>query len=247
MADNMNSTPNPATGTASGSSSSASSGTKLHPLVEFQFDRSWQDELQARLSKNGPWDDWTLYKLAVEAQEAEAIGSFDEMQCLRTLPELEPMPHQLSTAGKVVHEMGGRAILADEVGLGKTIEAGLVLKEYMVRGLVRKALILVPASLVLQWVRELNQKFGIAAVAQKKAHMWHYDVVVASIDTAKRDPHRDLLLNSDFDLLIIDEAHKLKNKKNDQLSVCNAAAKKNIVCCLRRLRSRTIWTNCTIS
>ncbi|WP_081667046.1 DEAD/DEAH box helicase [Paenibacillus pinihumi] len=226
MADNMNSTPNPATGTASGSSSSASSGTKLHPLVEFQFDRSWQDELQARLSKNGPWDDWTLYKLAVEAQEAEAIGSFDEMQCLRTLPELEPMPHQLSTAGKVVHEMGGRAILADEVGLGKTIEAGLVLKEYMVRGLVRKALILVPASLVLQWVRELNQKFGIAAVAQKKAHMWHYDVVVASIDTAKRDPHRDLLLNSDFDLLIIDEAHKLKNKKTTNYQFVTQLRKK---------------------
>ena len=59
--------------------------------------------------------------------------------------------------------------LADEVGLGKTIEAGLILKEYLIRGLIRKVLILVPASLVLQWVRELNQKFGIPAVAQKKA------------------------------------------------------------------------------
>lgn len=64
--------------------------------------------------------------------------------------------------------MRGRAILADEVGLGKTIEAGLVLKEYLIRGLVKRALILVPASLVLQWVRELHHKFGIAAVAQKK-------------------------------------------------------------------------------
>lgn len=64
--------------------------------------------------------------------------------------------------------MSGRAILADEVGLGKTIEAGLILKEYLVRGLVGKVLILVPASLVLQWVRELNAKFGITAVAQKK-------------------------------------------------------------------------------
>lgn len=201
-------------------------GCKLHPLVDYQFDRSWQQELQSRMSRNGPWDDWTLFKLAVEAQEAQAIASFDEMQCLRSLPALQPMPHQLSTAGKVVHEMGGRAILADEVGLGKTIEAGLVLKEYMVRGLVKRALILVPASLVLQWVRELNQKFGIAAVAQKKTHMWHYDVVVASIDTAKREPHRELLLDSDFDMLVIDEAHKLKNKKTTNYQFVTQLRKK---------------------
>ncbi|MFX3633077.1 MAG: DEAD/DEAH box helicase [Candidatus Pristimantibacillus sp.] len=186
---------------------------KLHPLVDLQCDRSWFEELQNRVSKNGPWDDWTLYQLSMEAEQAKRIDSFEQLQCLRTLPAFEPMPHQISTARKVLHDMGGRAILADEVGLGKTIEAGLVLKEYMVRGLVRRVLILVPASLVLQWVRELNQKFGISAVAQKKEHSWHYDVVVASIDTAKRDPHRELVLGHDYDMIIIDEAHKLKNKK----------------------------------
>lgn len=98
----------------------------------------------------------------------------------------------MDTARKVLFEMSGRAILADEVGLGKTIEAGLILKEYMVRGLVSKVLILVPASLVLQWVRELNSKFGIPAVAQKKAYSWQNEVVVASMDTAKRDPHKDI-------------------------------------------------------
>ncbi|PWS29616.1 ATP-dependent helicase, partial [Pedobacter paludis] len=100
---------------------------------------------------------------------------------------------QIDTAKKVLYDMRGRAILADEVGLGKTIEAGLIIKEYLIRGLVRKVLILVPASLVLQWVRELNQKFGIPAVAQKKEYMWaQYDIVVASMDTAKREPHRDI-------------------------------------------------------
>src|SRR5690606_17883672 len=133
--------------------------------------------------------------------------------CLSKLPHIEPMPHQLSTAKKVVHEMGGRAILADEVGLGKTIEAGLILKEYMVRGLAKRVLILVPASLVLQWVRELNSKFSIQAVAQRKNHTWDSEVVVASIDTAKREPHREKILATDYDLIIIDEAHKLKNKK----------------------------------
>ena len=105
------------------------------------------------------------------------------------------MAHQIDTAKRVLNEMRGRAILADEVGLGKTIEAGLILKEYMIRGLVRKTLILVPASLVLQWVRELNSKFGIPAVAHKKAYMWQQaDIIVASMDTAKRDPHREIVL-----------------------------------------------------
>ena len=65
--------------------------------------------------------------------------------------------------------MNGKAILADEVGLGKTIEAGLILKEYMIRGLVKKVLILVPASLVSQWAMELNPKFYIPAVPKGKA------------------------------------------------------------------------------
>lgn len=207
MSSTINNQPNEA---APGTTHAA---RKLHPLIDLQHDRSWFEELQSRIAKNGPWDDWTLYQLSMEAEQAKRIESFEQLQCLRSLPDLEPMPHQISTARKVLHEMGGRAILADEVGLGKTIEAGLVLKEYMVRGLVKRALILVPASLVLQWVRELNQKFGISAFAQKKEHMWQYDVVVASIDTAKRDPHKDIILGSDYDMIIIDEAHKLKNKK----------------------------------
>ncbi|REE84441.1 helicase-like protein [Paenibacillus taihuensis] len=199
---------------------------KLHPSVDLQFDRTWLHNLQDRVDRNGPWDDWTMYQLAVEAEQSKLIGSFDDLQCLRSLPSFEPMTHQISTARKVLHEMSGRAILADEVGLGKTIEAGLVLKEYMVRGLVRKALILVPASLVLQWVRELNGKFGISAVAQKKEHSWANDVVVASMDTAKRDPHRDRLLAQDYDMLIIDEAHKLKNKKTTNYQFVNQLRKK---------------------
>lgn len=189
-------------------------GVTNMPNVPVSFDTSWIDPLSERLKQDGPWDKWELWKLALEAEEAMAVREFDQLQCLKYLPLLSPFPHQLQTAERVLMDMRGRAILADEVGLGKTIEAGLIMKEYMVRGLAKKILILVPASLVIQWTKELQQKFGIPAVAQKKEYMWRqHEVVVASIDTAKRDPHRRHVLDIDYDMLIIDEAHKLKNKR----------------------------------
>ncbi|MDN4091785.1 DEAD/DEAH box helicase [Brevibacillus agri] len=184
------------------------------PNIPVSFDTSWISPLTERMHEDGPWDKWELFKLALEAEEAMAVREFDQLQCLKYLPLLSPFPHQLQTAERVLNDMRGRAILADEVGLGKTIEAGLIMKEYMVRGLAKKILVLVPASLVIQWTKELQQKFGIPAVAQKKEYMWRqHEVVVASIDTAKRDPHRRHVLDIDYDMLIIDEAHKLKNKR----------------------------------
>lgn len=199
----------------------------LNDHLNIHFDRSWFEELETRVHKNGPWDDWTMYQLAGEAEQASMIGSFDELLCLPHIRQLKPLAHQIDTAKKVLYDMRGRAILADEVGLGKTIEAGLIIKEYLIRGLVRKVLILVPASLVLQWVRELNQKFGIPAVAQKKEYMWaQYDIIVASMDTAKRDPHREIVLNQEYDMLIVDEAHKLKNKKTTNYKFVQELRKK---------------------
>ncbi|MFS1512029.1 DEAD/DEAH box helicase [Chengkuizengella sp. SCS-71B] len=199
----------------------------LNEHLQIHFDQSWVGNIESRFESNGPWDDWTLYQLAYESENTKLVRDFDELQCLNQLSNIEPMPHQISTAKKVLTEMRGRAILADEVGLGKTIEAGLILKEYLIRQLVKKVLILVPASLVLQWVRELNQKFNIPAVAQKKAYMWdQYDIVVASVDTAKRNPHRDIVLDKEYDMLIVDEAHKLKNKKTTNYQFINSVRKK---------------------
>ncbi len=73
---------------------------------------------------------------------------------------IKELPHQIKVAEQALSKtMLGRAILADEVGLGKTIEAGIILKELAVRGLARRVLILTPASLVDQWVAELETKF----------------------------------------------------------------------------------------
>src|SRR5665647_3615951 len=96
---------------------------------ELTWNRSWTPEMQAHIDQNGPWDDWQMYQLAYEAKQSQLIASFDELLCLKYIPQLEPMAHQIDTARKVMHEMRGRAILADEVGLGKTIEDGLILKE----------------------------------------------------------------------------------------------------------------------
>ncbi|MCM3080249.1 DEAD/DEAH box helicase [Brevibacillus invocatus] len=197
------------------------------PNVPVSFDTHWINPLTERMHEDGPWDKLELFKLALEAEEAMAVRDFDQLQCLKYLPQLTPYPHQMETAERVLNDMRGRAILADEVGLGKTIEAGLIMKEYMVRGLAKKILILVPASLVIQWTKELNQKFGIPAVAQKKEYMWRqHDVVVASIDTAKRDPHRRHVTDIEYDMLIIDEAHKLKNKRTRNYQFVKEVRKK---------------------
>ncbi len=182
--------------------------------VEIEFDTSWQEDFTSRIETDGPWGNWELFRLAMEVEKHVVIPEFEGLLAPKYLSQLTPLPHQLEVAKQVVENMNGKAILADEVGLGKTIEAGLILKEYMIRGLVKKVLILVPASLVTQWASELNSKFHIPAVAQRKSYVWEQcDVVISSIDTAKRNPHREIIYNQNYDLVIIDEAHKLKNNK----------------------------------
>ena len=89
--------------------------------------------------------------------------SFEDLVCLSALEGVDAYMYQQETVRKVLRQFQGRALLADEVGLGKTIEACLVLKEYWQRGMVRRALILTPPSLVAQWRSELEGKFGLAA------------------------------------------------------------------------------------
>lgn len=191
------------------------------------FDRSWYEAFEERIDHDGPWADWELFKLAYQAEKELVIPEFSNLVAPDHLPNIELFPHQLETAKTVIETMHGKAILADEVGLGKTIEAGLIMKEYMIRGLAKKILILVPASLVLQWAKELNEKFYIPAVPQRKSYVWEQcDVVISSIDTAKRSPHAELVLKQDYDLVIIDEAHKLKNHKTKNYQFARQIKKK---------------------
>lgn len=151
---------------------------------------------------------------------------------LACLPELPFVPHdyQVQTAKRVLHDMGCRALIADEVGLGKTIEAGLIIKELLVRNQASRILILTPASLTQQWWGELNSKFGVNFwVSRKGPWAWSGQLVIASLDKAKRDEHRRHILKNEYDLVIVDEAHKLKNRKTGNWTLVSEIRTRGLV------------------
>ena len=168
--------------------------------------------------------DWVLH------YEARLLGLQSGFDVLLSLPLVRGVRHydyQVETALRVLRIMRGRAILADEVGLGKTIEAGIVLKELVVRGLARKVLILTPASLVTQWKEEMETKFGLDFEIMDEVEDWaRHDRVISSIDTAKRDVHREEIQRLAYDVVIVDEAHKLKNRSTKNWKLVAAVRKK---------------------
>lgn len=137
-----------------------------------------------------------------------------ELISLNRAVNLHRYDHQIRAVKKTILECQGRALLADEVGLGKTIEAGLILREYFERGEIKKALIVVPASLSEQWRAELSEKFALNfQVIESSSQIEEYPLSIISIDTAKSLKLRHLFSQIRFDIVIVDEAHKLKNRK----------------------------------
>ena len=137
------------------------------------------------------------YLLLHRLQELRLAQSFEDLICLPTLNGVDTYVYQHETVRKVLRHFKGRALLADEVGLGKTIEACLVLKEYWMRGMVRKALVLTPPGLVSQWKGELLEKFDLVAASPDGAEFrrnpeqfWKQEpLVVASIAMARMEPN----------------------------------------------------------
>lgn len=162
----------------------------------------------------GPYDDPREHEIRLRVERYSLHRGFDKLLCLDRLHDVKQYEHQVQACATVLRRMRGRALLADEVGLGKTIEAGLVLKEYLLRGLVQRALILVPASLVEQWDQELRRKFDLEfAILKHGTAWWEEPLLLASMDTAKLLRHRDKVAAASFDLVVVDEAHRLKNQK----------------------------------
>lgn len=153
----------------------------------------------------------------------------DNLLCLPHC-RIERLDYQLRTALRVLGPLRGRALLSDEVGLGKTIEAGLVLKELLTRGMVKKFLVLTVPSLVDQWEEELSDKFGLTTVTTNHEgarndpqKFWRENAgLVASLHTLKQPAHLEVARQTHWDLLIVDEAHYLRNRESQAWQAVNA-------------------------
>lgn len=168
--------------------------------------------------------------LIQKGEELSAGMCSRELLSIKTTFGVSTYFHQIQTAKMVIEDLNGRALLADEVGLGKTIEAGLILKEYLLRGMVKKVLILTPASLITQWQQELKTKFDLSFKNHLEISDWEEsDLVIASLDTAKSSKNQSTVENIKYDLLIVDEAHKLKNKKTKNWKFVNAIQAKYLL------------------
>jgi hypothetical protein len=177
------------------------------------------------------------YELNLAAQHLALMTGFEELLCLPLLGNIEHMPHQINTARQVLRTMRGRALLCDEVGLGKTIEAGLILKEYYLRGLVRKILILTPPSLVGQWQEQMSEKFGIEFTTHDSptfrsagSAAWQkHDRIIASLATARSGAQSEAVQAQKYDLVIVDEAHHLKNSNTSSWKLVNGLTSKYVL------------------
>ncbi len=149
--------------------------------------------------------------------QAEAIRSVNDMWGVFSPSRITLLPHQLWVCRKVLESWPTRWLIADDVGLGKTIEAGIILWPLLSRGVVRRLLVLCPAKLAEQWQYRLRTMFDIRLtmyspeVDRPKADYWNtHNLVVASFHTLRvdRNERHDRLIEADgWDLVVVDEAH----------------------------------------
>lgn len=174
-----------------------------------------------------PFDgDPTRFRLGVEALRLGLAYEYDPYFSL-SIARVDPLPHQLEAVYDYFLPLPRiRFLLADDPGAGKTIMAGLLLKELKIRGLVKRTLIVTPANLSFQWQRELKDRFreqfevirGDVLRANYGANPWQdRDQVITSVSWVSRiEDARDSLLRSHWDLIIVDEAHKMSASSADK-------------------------------
>ncbi|MCC6778745.1 MAG: DEAD/DEAH box helicase family protein [Hyphomicrobiales bacterium] len=184
--------------------------------------------LQKAPDGEGSW-----YELRQRFAHLGLAQGFDELLCLPHLRGVETFWYQVETVRKVLKLFRGRVLLADEVGLGKTIEAGMVLKEYLLRGMVDSVLVLTPASLVGQWREELESKLDVvcatthdALLRSDPARFWSQKRLIASLAVARRSEHAAHVVGRSFDLVIVDEAHHLCDRSSQSYKLVDALNKR---------------------
>lgn len=153
------------------------------------------------------------YALSLRAQALRTPVSFDALLAPKVLYDrLQPHAYQLRVVENVLRDKAPAAILADEVGLGKTVEAGLIYKELALRGAVRSALVLAPKALLSQWQEELRERFDEDFTLTDEKRFRGFDResrVICSLPQFVRSFER--IASRPWDLLIVDEAHLLAN------------------------------------
>ncbi|HEX6971378.1 MAG TPA: SNF2-related protein [Limnochordia bacterium] len=178
-----------------------------------------------RLSR-GEWDDATAFRQRLSRLASGPDDGHGRLLATEGLA-ITLYPHQRRAVAAVLEVMRGRAILADEVGLGKTIEAGVLLREYWLRGLVRDALVLVPASLVRQWRGELRDRLRLPIhIADRPEVLAAGGLLLASLDRVRQAAHQRAVAARPWDMIIVDEAHRLKNPRTRSFSLVHEAEKR---------------------
>ncbi|HLG12899.1 MAG TPA: DEAD/DEAH box helicase [Blastocatellia bacterium] len=211
-------------------------GAVLPPLVRLPASISTSFDLPEPETiplPEGPVDGTAWFRLRSEFSRLGLFQGFDELLCLPLLHNVTSYWYQIETVRKVLKQFRGRVLLADEVGLGKTIEAGMVLKEYILRGMAERVLILTPASIVGQWLEEMTTKFDVGfasthdnAVRSDPPSFWSRPRIIASIATARRAEHFEILRRQVYDIVIVDEAHHLKDRATTNWKLVDALQKR---------------------
>ncbi len=176
-----------------------------------------------------PYDgDGSLLKLGIQAYSLGIAHEFDPYFGL-SISRVDPLPHQLEAVYEYFMKLPSvRFLLADDAGAGKTIMAGLLLRELKLRGLAERILIVCPANLTFQWQRELKEKFdqqffvlkGGDIRDQFGVNQWlSQKQVITSLDLAKREDILPGLRQVHWDLVIIDEAHRMSARDETHKSM----------------------------
>ena len=173
-----------------------------------------------------PFDgDASNFRLGVEALRLGLAYEYDPYFTL-SIARVDPLPHQLEAVYDYFLKLPRiRFLLADDPGAGKTIMAGLLLKELKIRGMIKRTLIVTPANLTFQWQREMQDKFrerfevlrGDVLRSNYGSNPWQErnQVITSMPWVARIEDANDSLLRSHWDLVIVDEAHKMSAYSQD--------------------------------
>jgi SNF2 family DNA or RNA helicase len=182
------------------------------------------DEPRVEIAETGrPWgfdSDGEMFRLVSEAKRISLGYLFDPYLAVTTAL-VEPLPHQITAVYEaMLPRQPLRFLLADDPGAGKTIMAGLLIKELLIRGDLKRCLIVCPGNLVEQWQAELDEKLNLPfdilttdmAESSRSGNPFdERDLLIARLDKLSRDEELQfkLLHSRDWDLIVVDEAHKM--------------------------------------